>query len=77
VKQRFWLFKRENTFYFQDSPTGEQKSLGTKDRAEANRLLGLKLKPSPTPGFRHKLLKLCLSETDPKLATRTWQAAMD
>ncbi|MHC1763420.1 MAG: tyrosine-type recombinase/integrase [Verrucomicrobiia bacterium] len=76
MKQRFWLFKRGKTFYVQDSATGEQKSLGTKDRGEANRLLELKRQSQADPGFRQLLLRTCLG-SDSMLATRTWQAVMD
>lgn len=39
MKERFWLFKRGATYYWQDSQTGEQRSLGTKDKKEAFRLI--------------------------------------
>ena len=77
MKQRFWLFKRGKTFYVQDSETGEQKSLGTRDRDEANRLLELKRQSAADPGFRQLLLRACLAPENGMLAKRTWQAVMD
>lgn len=76
MKQRYWLFKRRQTFYVQDSITGEQKSLGTKDRDEANRLLEFKRQSHADPGFRQLLLRACAG-SDPLLAERKWGAVMD
>lgn len=76
MKQRFWLFKRGKTFYVQDSSTGEQKSLGTTERGEANRLLELKRQSEADPVFRQLLLRACLAP-DPTLGKRTWQAVID
>jgi FtsZ-interacting cell division protein YlmF len=42
MKHRFWLFKRRGVFYVEDTQTGEQKSLGTQDRKEAERLRATK-----------------------------------
>lgn len=39
MKNRYWLFKRRNTYYVQDAESGTQKSLFTKDREEAQRLV--------------------------------------
>jgi integrase len=76
VKQRFWLFKRGKTFYVQDSVTGEQKSLGTKDRGEATRLLEIKRQSQADPAFRQLLLRACVGP-DPLLGERRWGAVMD
>ncbi len=77
MKQRFWLFKRGSTFYCQDSDTGEQKSLSTKDRVEALRLIDMKRQSAETPGFSRFLLKACLATQDAHLVTRTWQMVME
>lgn len=71
------MFKRGGTFYFQDSQTGEQKSLGTKNRAEAVRLLEIKRQTSENPGFNQFIFRTCLATQDGLLVKRTWQAAMD
>lgn len=42
MKQRFYLYCRGNTFYLQDSRTGKQQSLETKDRNTALHRLELK-----------------------------------
>lgn len=40
MKQRFILFRRSGVFYYEDTTTGKQLSLRTKDEAEAKILLG-------------------------------------
>ena len=39
MKQRFILFRRAGVFYYEDTTTGQQLSLRTKDEAEALTLL--------------------------------------
>lgn len=77
MKQRFWLFKRGSTFYFQDSDTGEQKSLSTKNKSEALRLIEVKRESAANPAFGQALLQACLTGGDREFATRTWKAVMD
>jgi hypothetical protein len=76
MKERFWLFKRGNLFYFQDSGTGRQLSLGTKDRNEAERLLEIKRHASDNPSFNQLILRNCLATQDADFATRKWSAVM-
>ena len=42
MKNRYWLIKRRGTYYAHDSQTNQRRSLETKNRAEAQRLLGAK-----------------------------------
>ena len=42
MKNRFWLFKRGNTYHVEDSLTRKQESLHTADRREAERLRSAK-----------------------------------
>ena len=42
MKQRFILFRRAGVFYYEDTTTGKQLSLRTKDEAEAITLLNAK-----------------------------------
>jgi hypothetical protein len=39
MKQRYWIFRREDTFGIQDTQTGKQESLHTRDRKQAERLV--------------------------------------
>jgi integrase len=77
MKQRFYIYRRGETFYMQDSQTGKQQSLETKDRKVALRLLEVKRQTAVDPGFNQFILKSCLSTQDPLLAKRTWQNVMD
>jgi hypothetical protein len=54
MKQRFYLYQRRGTFYLQDSRTGEQQSLETKDKRAAQRLLEVKRQTTENPGFNHQ-----------------------
>jgi hypothetical protein len=77
MKQRFYIYRRGETYYLQDSRTGKQQSLETKDRNAALRLLEIKRQTVAEPGFNQFILKTCLSTQDPFLAKRTWQTVMD
>ncbi|HXT41302.1 MAG TPA: hypothetical protein VN887_14930 [Candidatus Angelobacter sp.] len=65
-KQRYWLFKRGHTYYLEDSVSGEQKSLCTSNRQEAERIRLAKKRGRTTPstwlGFGESLLS-CLDPT--------------
>ena len=77
MKQRFYLYRRGDRYYLQDSRTGKQQSLETKDRNEAHRLLEIKRQSATHAAFNQIILKTCLATQDPLLATRTWQNVMD
>lgn len=76
MKQRFWMYRRSNgVYYCEDSLSGEQKSLGTRDSAEAERLFQAKVQASQQPSFNRQLAKIYQSACDPTTATRTWDSA--
>ncbi len=77
MKQRFYLFRRRGTFYVQDSRTGKQQSLDTKDRPTALRLLEVKRQSVADTGFNLLLLKTCLTTQDAQLSRRTWSTVME
>ncbi|MFZ0827906.1 MAG: hypothetical protein WAO02_10835 [Verrucomicrobiia bacterium] len=64
MKQRFYLFCGRGTFYLQDSRTGQQQSLDTKDRPTALRLPEVKRQSMADIGFNLRLLKACLTTQD-------------
>ena len=76
MKQRFYIYQRRDMFYLQDSRTGKQQSLETKDRKTALRLLEIKRQTVADPGFNQFILKSCLATQDPLLPTRTWETVM-
>jgi hypothetical protein len=67
MEQRFYLFRRRGTFYLQDSRTGKQQSLETKDKQAAMRLIEVKRQSVADPGFNQFILKTCLTTNDPLL----------
>jgi len=77
MKQRFYLYCRGGTYYLQDSRTGKQQSLETKDRNMAVRLLEIKRQSTADPAYAQFILKSCLATRDPLLAQRTWTTVME
>jgi integrase len=77
MKQRFSLFRRGKVFYCQDTTTGQQTSLRTKDECEARALLQTKNEAFRQPVLNLQMARTYLSATDPEISKRTWQAAMD
>jgi hypothetical protein len=76
MKQRFYLYQRLEMYYLQDSRTGKQQSLATKDKKAALRLLEIKRQTVDNPGFNQFILKTCLTTQDRLLPKRTWEGVM-
>jgi integrase len=77
MKQRFIMFRRAGVFYYEDTTTGKQISLRTKDEAEALTLLHSKNESFRQPVLNLHIARTYLAATDPEIARRTWQAPMD
>jgi len=79
MKQRFILYRRKlgGMFYVEDTETGKQESLGTKDRAEAKTLLHARNEAVRQPQLNLHIAKAYLAGTDSGVSTRTWQHALD
>ena len=77
MKQRFYLYRRGETFYVQDARNGKHQSLKTKDKAAALRMLEIKRQSEADPAYNQFILKTCLGTRDPLLPKRTWQAVME
>lgn len=77
MKSRFTLFQRGSTFYSEDSVTGSQISLRTKDEAEAQTLIHAKNEAHRQPTLNLRIAQTYLSACDPQAMTRTWQTIMD
>lgn len=79
MKQRFRLYRRRRggRFYIHDSVTGKQESLGTTDRSQAIRLLHSRNEAQQQPVINLQIARAYLAVSDPGVATRTWQTAMD
>ena len=77
MKQRFIMFRRAGVFYSEDTTTGKQISLRTKDEAEALTLLHSKNESFRQPVLNLHIARTYLTATDPEVANRTWQTPMD
>jgi integrase len=76
MKNRFILFQRSGIFYCEDTTTGKQTSLRTRDREDAKRLLHVKNEAVHQPAMNLQIAQVYLQHGDPALATRTWQDVM-
>jgi hypothetical protein len=72
MKTKFTLFRRGEVFYSQDSATGRQISLRTKDQAEAQRLLNATNEAHQQPVLNLHIARAYLTASDPAFAERTW-----
>jgi integrase len=77
VKTRFILFRRGGIYYSEDTVSGKQYSLRTKDEGEALTLLHSKNEAHRQPGLNLQIARTYLTATDPEVARRTWQISMD
>jgi hypothetical protein len=77
MKQRFIIFRRAGVFYYEDTTTGKQISLRTKDQAEALTLLHSKNESFRQPVLNLHIARTYLAASDPEIAWRTWQVPMD
>src|SRR5271165_6949369 len=77
MKSKFNLFWRGAVFYMQDSATGKQTSLRTKDETEAKSLLNARNEAQRQPVLNLHLARAYLTASDPAFVERTWQAVMD
>ncbi len=76
MKNRFILFQRSGIFYCEDTTSGKQTSLRTRDRDDAKRLLHVKNEAIHQPAMNLQIAQVYLQHGDPALATRTWQDVM-
>ena len=76
MKDRYFIYDRNGTYYLQDKETGKRESLRTKSRRVAERLLNARNEAASQPQLNLTLGRAYLSSHDPKLAERTWQDVM-
>ena len=77
--KRYRLIYRgiRNTYYAFDTHTKERESLGTGNRAEAQRLLDTKNEAVHHAEMNLQIAQVYLQHGDPTLSSRTWQEVMD
>jgi hypothetical protein len=76
MKNQFILFLRNGVYYCEDTNTGKQSSLRTRDKVEAGRLLSVKNEAVRQPAMNLQIAQVYLQHGDPALAARTWQNVM-
>ncbi len=77
MKTKYTMFRRGEMYYAQDSVTGKQTSLRTKDESEARRLLNARNEAQQQPTLNLHLARAYLTASDPAYVERTWQTVMD
>jgi integrase len=78
MQNRYRKFRRNwGTYYVEDTLTGKQESLETKDKAKAERLVATKNEAALAPAFCRKIAQSYWQAGDPAAATRTWQHVLD
>ena len=78
VKSRFRLYPRSNGFYYvEDTETGKQTSLKTRNRADAARLFHATNEATLLPNMNLQMARIYLTAGDPAMSTRTWQHVME
>ena len=76
MKTKYTLFRRGDVYYSQDSTTGKQTSLRTKDETEARSLLNARNEAQRQPVLNLHLARAYLTASDPAFVERTWQIVM-
>lgn len=77
MKNRYRLYRRLNgTYYSYDCNTHKQKSLQTKSKDVAERLIAAKNQAADTAQLNRALAKIYASGSSPELMTRTWAEVM-
>ena len=77
MKTKYTLFRRGGIYYSQDATTGQQKSLRTRDEAEALQLINARNEAQRQPILNLHLARAYLTASDPAFVERTWQTVMD
>jgi integrase len=77
MKSAYWLFKRGKVFYAEDTRSGQQMSLKTSDRGEAERLIAAKNETAGKGQLALAVGQVYINSIDPALLTRTWNDVME
>ena len=77
MKSKFTLFRRGAVFYMEDTATGKQTSLRTKDETEAKSLLNARNEAQRQPVLNLHLARAYLTASDPAFVERTWSVVME
>jgi len=76
LNHRFLLFRRGLNYYCEDTTTGRQTSLRTKDAREAQSLINARNESVRQPLLNLQIALTYLAASDSGVASRTWQSAL-
>src|SRR5580698_7102012 len=77
MKTKYTMFRRGGVFYIQDTTTGKQTSLRTRDETEAKSLINARNEAMRQPVLNLHLARAYLTASDPAFVERTWQTVME
>ena len=77
MKTKYTLFRRNGIYYSQDTASGQQKSLRTRDEGEALKLINARNEAHRQPVLNLHLARAYLTASDPAFVERTWQTVME
>jgi len=77
MKQKFRLFRHGRTFWCEDTESGRQQTLGTKNKVDAVRLLHGRNEYHAVPFVNLQMARAYMMAADPKAPTWTWQDIFD
>ncbi len=77
MKSRYILFRRSGVYYCEDTTTGRQSSLRTRNESEAATILNARNESTRQPGLNLQIARAYLSASDPASFERTWQTVMN
>lgn len=78
MKPRFCIYRRANGIYYcEDTETGKQQSLKTRDKTTATRLCNAMNEAKMQPSLSLQIARAYYKAADPNAAIRTWKMVMD
>lgn len=77
MRDTFRMFERSGIYYAQHNETGKQKSLRTKNKAEAIQKMNVLNSPARLAQFQYSLGIELIRKADPDAETRTWKVVFD
>ena len=77
MKRRYQLYLRGTTWYCEDTQTGKQETLRTKDRETALRLVNARNEAQQQPAINLQIARAYISVSDPAATKRSWRFVMD
>ena len=78
MKQTFLMFQRGTVYYYEDTRNGEQRSLRTRNKSDAQRLINAKNESVQNPAAVNlQIGRTYIAASSPEMLTRTWKTVFD